>query len=67
MFRDERYERGSRGSSSLHQIRDGSVAFLIGLVLGFGAGWAWLDVFNYAVAARFSEALGAGDATALAP
>jgi MFS family permease len=31
------------------------VAFLIGLLLGFGAGWAWPGVFNYAVAARFSD------------
>ncbi len=31
------------------------VTFLIGLVLGFGAGWAWPGVFNYAVAARFPE------------
>ena len=31
------------------------VAFLIGLVLGFGAGWAWPGVFNYAVAARFPD------------
>lgn len=29
------------------------VAFLAGLVLGFGAGWAWPGVFNYAVAARY--------------
>lgn len=31
------------------------VAFLVGLVLGFGAGWAWPGVFNYAVAARFPD------------
>ncbi|MGH4023241.1 MAG: MFS transporter [Pseudonocardiaceae bacterium] len=31
------------------------VAFVIGLVLGFGAGWAWPGVFNYAVAARFPD------------
>ncbi|HEX2300963.1 MAG TPA: MFS transporter, partial [Pseudonocardiaceae bacterium] len=31
------------------------VAFLIGLLLGFGAGWAWPGVFNYAVAARFPD------------
>lgn len=31
------------------------VTFLIGLVLGFGAGWAWPGVFNYAVAARFPD------------
>lgn len=31
------------------------VAFLVGLVLGFGAGWAWPGVFNYAVAVRFSD------------
>ncbi|HEX8759402.1 MAG TPA: MFS transporter [Pseudonocardiaceae bacterium] len=30
-------------------------AFLVGLVLGFGAGWAWPGVFNYAVAARFPD------------
>jgi MFS family permease len=30
-------------------------AFLIGLVLGFGAGWAWPGVFNYAVALRFPD------------
>ena len=29
------------------------VTFLIGLMLGFGAGWAWPGVFNHAVAARF--------------
>ncbi|MGH3917156.1 MAG: MFS transporter, partial [Pseudonocardiaceae bacterium] len=31
------------------------VAFLVGLVLGFGAGWAWPGVFNYAVATRFPD------------
>jgi predicted MFS family arabinose efflux permease len=31
------------------------VTFLVGLVLGFGAGWAWPGVFNYAVAARFPD------------
>lgn len=31
------------------------VTFLIGLLLGFGAGWAWPGVFNFAVAARFPE------------
>jgi MFS family permease len=31
------------------------VTFLFGLVLGFGAGWAWPGVFNYAVAARFPD------------
>jgi predicted MFS family arabinose efflux permease len=31
------------------------VAFLVGLVLGFGAGWAWPGVFNFAVAARFPD------------
>lgn len=31
------------------------VAFVFGLVLGFGAGWAWPGVFNYAVAARFPD------------
>lgn len=31
------------------------VTFLLGLVLGFGAGWAWPGVFNYAVAARFPD------------
>ncbi|HEY6423188.1 MAG TPA: MFS transporter [Pseudonocardiaceae bacterium] len=31
------------------------IAFLVGLVLGFGAGWAWPGVFNYAVAARFPD------------
>ncbi len=31
------------------------VTFLIGLLLGFGAGWAWPGVFNYAVAARFPD------------
>ncbi|MFN2496900.1 MAG: MFS transporter [Pseudonocardiaceae bacterium] len=31
------------------------LAFLVGLVLGFGAGWAWPGVFNYAVAARFPD------------
>lgn len=30
-------------------------AFLVGVVLGFGAGWAWPGVFNYAVAARFPD------------
>lgn len=29
--------------------------FLVGLILGFGAGWAWPGVFNHAVAARFSD------------
>lgn len=31
------------------------LTFLIGLLLGFGAGWAWPGVFNYAVAARFPD------------
>ncbi|HET9253714.1 MAG TPA: MFS transporter [Pseudonocardiaceae bacterium] len=31
------------------------VVFLVGIVLGFGAGWAWPGVFNYAVAARFPD------------
>jgi MFS family permease len=31
------------------------VVFLVGMVLGFGAGWAWPGVFNYAVAARFPD------------
>ncbi|MPZ66445.1 MAG: MFS transporter [Pseudonocardiaceae bacterium] len=31
------------------------LTFLIGLMLGFGAGWAWPGVFNYAVAARFPD------------
>ncbi|MGH3978148.1 MAG: MFS transporter, partial [Pseudonocardiaceae bacterium] len=31
------------------------VTFLVGLILGFGAGWAWPGVFNYAVAARFAD------------
>lgn len=30
-------------------------ALLAGLVLGFGAGWAWPGVLNYAVAARFPD------------
>lgn len=30
-------------------------AFLVGLLLGFGAGWAWPGVFNFAVAARFPD------------
>jgi len=29
------------------------VTFLVGLLFGFGAGWAWPGVFNFAVAARF--------------
>lgn len=31
------------------------LTFLLGLLLGFGAGWAWPGVFNYAVAARFPD------------
>jgi MFS family permease len=31
------------------------LTFLVGLVLGFGGGWAWPGVFNYAVAARFPD------------
>jgi predicted MFS family arabinose efflux permease len=31
------------------------VTFLVGLLLGFGAGWAWPGVFNFAVAARFPD------------
>ncbi len=31
------------------------LTFLIGVLLGFGAGWAWPGVFNYAVAARFPD------------
>lgn len=31
------------------------VLFVVGLVLGFGSGWAWQGVFNFAVAARFPE------------
>lgn len=31
------------------------LTFLVGLLLGFGAGWAWPGVFNYAVAARFED------------
>ncbi|TCP47904.1 putative MFS family arabinose efflux permease [Tamaricihabitans halophyticus] len=31
------------------------VLFLVGLVLGFGFGWAWQGVFNFAVAARFPD------------
>lgn len=31
------------------------LAFFLGLVLGFGAGWAWPGVFNYAVALRFPD------------
>ncbi|MGX7827206.1 MFS transporter [Actinokineospora sp. 24-640] len=33
----------------------GSVAFLVGLLLGFAAGWAWSGVFNLAVADRFPD------------
>lgn len=31
------------------------VLFVVGLVLGFGSGWAWQGVFNFAVAARFRD------------
>lgn len=31
------------------------VLFIVGLVLGFGSGWAWQGVFNFAVAARFPD------------
>lgn len=29
--------------------------FIVGLVLGFGSGWAWQGVFNFAVAKRFPD------------
>ncbi|MQA06957.1 MAG: MFS transporter [Pseudonocardiaceae bacterium] len=29
--------------------------FIVGLILGFGSGWAWQGVFNFAVAARFPD------------
>ena len=29
--------------------------FVVGLVLGFGSGWAWQGVFNFAVAERFPD------------
>ena len=31
------------------------VTFLVGLLIGFGAGWAWPGLFNQAVAARFAD------------
>lgn len=39
-----------------------SVLFVVGLVLGFGSGWAWQGVFNFAVAARFPDRVAAATA-----
>lgn len=36
--------------------------FLVGLILGFAAGWAWPGVFNYAVASRFPDRVAAATA-----
>ncbi|MBB5957157.1 MFS family permease [Saccharothrix tamanrassetensis] len=33
----------------------GTTTFLVGLILGFAAGWAWAGVFNLAVADRFPD------------
>ncbi|NUT47543.1 MAG: MFS transporter [Saccharothrix sp.] len=33
----------------------GSVTFVVGLILGFAAGWAWSGVFNLGVADRFPD------------
>lgn len=38
------------------------VTFLVGLLVGFGAGWAWPGLFNQAVAARFPDRVAAATA-----
>jgi MFS family permease len=43
----------------------GALAYVVGVLLAFGAGWSWQGLFGYAVAARWPEAPAAATGVAM--